>query len=131
MIAKFTRRSFIASISAVVLAGGEAEAQEIPFNFSTFNIGAGGWVVGGDIALSDNTTVINTDTGGAYWHNGTRWIQLVTMQSMPRGIVGMSAWPRGVGPFDPTGGYRGGYGVYAIAVAPSNTNRAYMMFAGR
>ena len=45
--------------------------------------------------------------------------------------MGVSAWPHGLGPFDPTGGYRGGYGVYAIAVAPSNTGRAYMMFAGR
>ena len=52
-------------------------------------------MVGADIALSDNTTVINTDTGGAYWHDGTKWVQLVTMRSMPaipRGGICLASW---------------------------------------
>jgi hypothetical protein len=90
---------------------------------SALNIGGGGWVVGGDVQTSDDTIVCKCDTYGAYWWNGTRWIALLTFASMPVGSVGMvpGGWP-----FP----YGGEGGVYEIRVARSNTNRAYMMFAG-
>jgi hypothetical protein len=93
-----------------------------------FNIGAGGFITGGSIAV-DDTLVVRTDAFGAYYWNGSEWIQLVRYPNFPTGTVGFN--PAGTkGPYDPVGGYKLGGGVYEIAVAPSNGNRAYLFFAG-
>lgn len=74
--------------------------------WKTVAIGAGGWLVGIDIA-PDGTMVVRTDTYGAYIWNGTSWSQLVTKDSMPNGSIYTSS-------------------VYEIRIAPSNTNIMYM-----
>lgn len=79
-------------------------------NWKELKIGAGGWLVGMDIA-PDNTMVVRTDTYGAYIWNGTQWQQLVTSTSMPAGVIGAQ-------------------GVYEIRIAPSNTNILYMEYLG-
>lgn len=90
--------------------------------WATLAIGAGGWVTGIDIA-TDGTKVVRTDTWGGYWWNGTRWAQCVTTASMPAADVGMD---------NSTGDPKTTpQGVYEIVVAPSNTQRFYMMFNGR
>ena len=76
-------------------------------------IGAGGYVDGIDIA-PDGTMVVRTDTNGAYLWTGTRWEELVTAGSMPSAFLQPD----------------NGAGVYAIAVAPSNTNVFYMNYIG-
>jgi hypothetical protein len=76
-------------------------------------IGAGGWLVGMDIA-PDGTKVVRTDTYGAYLWNGSQWVQLVNATSMPSGDVNVD----------------NNEGVYEIRIAPSNTNRFYMMYLG-
>ncbi|HUO50194.1 MAG TPA: fibronectin type III domain-containing protein, partial [Candidatus Paceibacterota bacterium] len=76
-------------------------------------IGAGGWIVGMDIA-PDGTKVIRTDTYGAYWWNGAQWVQLVTSASLPASDVQVGQ----------------GQGVYEIRIAPSNTSRFYMVYNG-
>ena len=76
-------------------------------------IGAGGWLVGMDIA-PDGTKVVRADTYGAYLLNGTQWQQLVTSTSMPGPDVTV---------------YNAS-GVYEIRIAPGNSNRLYMMYNG-
>jgi hypothetical protein len=77
------------------------------------SIGAGGWLVGMDIA-PDGTKVVRADTYGAYLWNGSWWAQLVNATSMPPGDVSVD----------------NNEGVYEIRIAPSNTNRLYMMYLG-
>jgi hypothetical protein len=79
-------------------------------NWKELKIGAGGWLVGIDIA-PDDTMVVRTDTYGAYIWNGTQWQQLVTTSSMPAGTTAVG-------------------GVYEIRIAPSNTNILYMEYSG-
>ncbi len=81
----------------------------------TLRIGAGGFLRGIDIA-PDGTKVVRTDTYGAYvWNPNIRqWVQLVTAQSMPAYDVDMDI----------------SNGVYEIRIAPSNSNRFYMMYNG-
>lgn len=76
-------------------------------------VGAGGWLVGMDIA-PDGTKVVRTDTYGAYLWNGSQWLQLVNATSMPSGGVGVD----------------NNEGAYEIRIAPSNTSRFYMMYLG-
>src|ERR1700692_2624031 len=76
-------------------------------------IGAGGWLVGMDIA-ADGTKVVRTDTYGAYLWNGSRWAQLVNATSLPAGDVAVD----------------NNEGVYEIRIAPSNTSRLYMTYLG-
>jgi hypothetical protein len=76
-------------------------------------IGAGGWLVGMDIAR-DGTKVVRTDTYGAYLWTGSQWAQLVNATSMPAGDVNVDNQE----------------GVYEIRIAPSNTSRFYMMYMG-
>lgn len=70
------------------------------------DIGAGGWLVGIDIA-PDGTMVVRTDTYGAYLWSGTVWTQIVTANSMPADVFYSSA-------------------VYELRIAPSNSNIMYM-----
>jgi BNR/Asp-box repeat len=99
------------------------------WSIAPLNVGAGGWLTGGEVA-PDNTMLCRTDTYGLYWHNGTRWIQLINSWNFAPNTVGMNG--NTGGPFDWTGIYNSGYGggVYECALAWSNTNRAYMLWAG-
>src|SRR5271157_291521 len=83
------------------------------YTWQPLRIGAGGWLVGMDIA-PDGTKVVRADTYGAYLWNGTQWQQLVTSTSMPAADVTV---------------YNAA-GVYEIRIAPSNSNRLYMMYNG-
>jgi hypothetical protein len=83
--------------------------------WKALKIGAGGFLTGIDIA-SDGTKVVRTDTYGAYYFNSATglWQQIVTTNSMPAADTGVQL----------------GGGVYEIAIAPSNTQRFYMVFNG-
>jgi hypothetical protein len=93
--------------------------------WSILKVGAGGYLTGASIA-SDNTLVVRADTYGAYIWNpsattpqgnegGTgAWQQLITSSSMPLSFVSM--------------GQLYNYGVYEIAISPSNSNYIYMMY---
>ena len=78
------------------------------------NIGAGGWLVGGSIAGSDDTIIGRADTFGAYWWNGSRMVQLCSTLSMPSADVGVA--PSQWNVFDKGGGYNRGGGAYEVAV---------------
>jgi BNR/Asp-box repeat len=95
--------------------GGDASVTPGSTIWKTLRVGAGGWVQG--LAIGpDGTKVSRTDTYGAYLWNPSisLWQQIVTSTSMPAAVVGPGA----------------GDGVYAIAIAPSNTMRFYMTFNG-
>ncbi len=83
------------------------------YTWQPLRIGAGGWLVGMDIA-PDGTKVVRADTYGAYLWNGTQWQQLVTSTSMPAADVTV---------------YNAA-GVYEIRIAPGNSNRLYMIYNG-
>jgi hypothetical protein len=84
-------------------------------SWRALKIGAGGVISGIDIA-ADGTKFIRTDVYGAYLYNESTnlWQQVVTLNSMPRADAGLGL----------------NAGVYSIAIAPSNTQRFYMMFNG-
>lgn len=82
--------------------------------WQTLKIGAGGYLTGLDIA-ADGTKVVRTDTYGGYSHNGTQWVQLVTITSIPAAQAGLGK----------------GAGINEIRIAPSNTSRFYMNFNGQ
>jgi chitodextrinase len=86
------------------------------YTWKPLKIGAGGWLVGLDIA-KDGTKVVRADTYGAYLWTGSSWKQLVTSESMPSGYNTAEA------SFE--------FGTYEIAIAPSNSSRMYMMYDGR
>ena len=88
-------------------------------NWQTLKVGAGGWLVGMDIA-PDDTMVVRTDTYGAYIWNGTEWQQLVTATSMPAAFTTQNNIVNNLGT----------QGVYEIQIAPSNSNIMYMMYEG-
>jgi hypothetical protein len=83
--------------------------------WKTLKIGAGGFISGIDMT-ADGTKVIRTDTYGAYtWDaRASTWIQLLTINSMPATDSRLGT----------------GIGVYEIAIAPSNSQRFYMMYNG-
>lgn len=95
-------------------------------NLYDLKIGAGGYITGSSIS-SDNTYVIRTDTYGAYkWNPAATvpqgnaggigaWQQIVTATSMPSN-------------FTSSGQQLYNYGVYEIAIAPSNSSDLYMIF---
>jgi Bacterial Ig domain/Purple acid Phosphatase, N-terminal domain len=76
-------------------------------------IGAGGFISGMDIA-PDNTTVVRTDTAGAFIWNGAEWQQLVTSSSMPAAFV------------DNAVSFNSG--TYEIQIAPSDSSDMYMVY---
>jgi hypothetical protein len=104
-----------AACAAVVLFGITAAQVEAAFSYTwqPLRIGAGGWLVGMDIA-PDGTKVVRADTYGAYLWNGTQWQQLVTSTGMPSADVVVD----------------NAAGVYEIRIAPGNSNRFYMMYNG-
>jgi hypothetical protein len=75
-------------------------------SWKAVDIGAGGWLVGIDVA-PDGTMVVRTDTYGAFLWNGTSWTQMVTANSMPANVFYSHA-------------------VYELRIAPSNSNVMYM-----
>ena len=77
-------------------------------------IGGGGFVTGIDIA-ADGTKVCRTDTYGAYVcpAGQTAWTQIASVTNLP-------------GTFNPLANFQQG-GVEEIVIAPSNTQRFYMM----
>lgn len=93
--------------------------------WNILKVGAGGYLTGASIA-SDNTLVVRADTYGAYIWNPSAttpqgnaggigaWQQLITSSSMPSSFVSM--------------GQLYNYGVYEIAISPSNSNYIYMMY---
>src|SRR5262245_9164614 len=110
------RKTVLAALF-VVISASAALAAAWDLNGTTWRplrIGAGGFLVGMDIA-SDGTKVVRADTYGAYlWNTATlQWDQLVTAQSMPEG-----------------GALDFAEGVYEIKIAPSNSSRLYMMYRG-
>ena len=84
-------------------------------DWQTLDVGAGGFVIGIDIAPND-TMVVRTDGYGAYLWTGTEWQQLITATSMPTAFVA------------PNDGQA--QGVYEIQIAPSNSNILYMAYEG-
>lgn len=75
-------------------------------SWKAVNIGAGGWLVGIDVA-PDGTMVVRTDTYGAFLWNGTSWTQMVTANSMPSNVFYSHA-------------------VYELRISPSNSSIMYM-----
>jgi len=61
------------------------------------------------------TKIIRTDTYGAYILNGSTWAPLYTVANMPAADVGLTL----------------DHPPYSLAVAPSQSNRIYMVFRGR
>ncbi len=82
--------------------------------WQTLKIGAGGFVLGLDIA-NDGTKVCNTDVGGAYIWTGSAWQQLITTLTMPSAQI----------PTATTYNYLGG--VWAINFCHGNSNIIYML----
>jgi hypothetical protein len=78
-------------------------------------IGGGGYVTGIDKSTDETTIVCRNDTyGGHVWNSSTSsWDELITYSSMPAGAL-----PDGTA------------GVFELRVAPSNSNRLYMMTNG-
>lgn len=131
-------RSLAFGVSTIALSGcGSSDAQDatattekrrptvqVPVSTGTFSwkplrIGAGGYLTGLDIA-PDGTKVVRCDTAaGAYIWSDTKaqWMPLLTSTSMPAG-----EWGHEVG---------AAVGVYAIAIAPSNSSRIYIVFNNR
>lgn len=87
--------------------------------FSQLKIGAGG-LVSGIGAANDGTLVCRTDVGGAYIRQpgGSAWQQLITKSSWPVGDFGWQnfRYPNADG------------GVFAIAIAPSNSQVIYVSY---
>ena len=118
---KFLVRSLAGIVCCGLLTGAMSAAVRSAETVSTgaswrpIRIGAGGWLVGLDIA-PDGTKVVRTDTYGAYlWDSSkTQWKQLVTTLSMPPEEIGVLR----------------NDGVYEIRIAPSSTNRFYMIYRG-
>ena len=86
---KVNRRELMASAGASALLLQLGDGQLIPAShaaektgWQTLPLGAGGYLCGMDIA-SDGTKVIRTDTYGAYWWDGSTWVQLITYASLP------------------------------------------------
>ena len=92
---------------------GAAQTQE----WKPLAIGAGGWLTGLNIA-DDGTMVVRTDTYGAYiWNAATsQWDQLVTATRIG----------------EPSYKFRDAVimGCYEIALAPSDSDRIYMVWDG-
>lgn len=118
-----------------------AQQGKIPSTFNSVSpsqaqvlkLGAGGWIRDFGIVLSDNTMSIQTDTYGGYVFSpnvpsggnagGTGlWNQFITKTSIPSGDPAQSVLARSL--------WNGALGVYAQAVAPSNTKIMYMVWLG-
>jgi hypothetical protein len=83
------------------------------YTWNTLKIGAGGFLTGMDMA-ADGTQVIRADTFNGFVWTGSTWRPLLTTQTMPAADAQ----------------YGTGTGIYEIKIAPTNTNRFYMMYNG-
>jgi photosystem II stability/assembly factor-like uncharacterized protein len=100
------------ALLALCISGGAQAAT----NWQVLKVGSGGYVRGLNIA-PDGTTVVRTDTNGAYLLNGSAWVKLVTASSMPAAFIAQNP-------------VNAGQGVYEIQIAPSNSSIMYMIFDG-
>ncbi len=134
------RRDFIAGVfPAALIHGSSAKAAFANFmmsssggsgnqTFSPININGGGYVTGVDVA-NDGTKVVRVDVNNCYLMvaGGTTWVPLITAASMPQSFWGFSNGDSG-------GTYAGSsgplYGPYEIRIAPSNSQRLYMLWQG-
>jgi hypothetical protein len=91
-----------------------SRARETTPGWKPLRIGAGGFITGMGIA-NDGTKVIRTDTYGAYIWGGTEWEQLITSTKLDASY------------YEPG---EGGGGVYSIAIAPSDSDRIYLIWGG-
>jgi hypothetical protein len=84
------------------------------FEWKTLVTGAGGWITGLDVHPSGNPIYARSDVGSAYRYNANlqEWENIVTADNLPASEV---YWNR----------YGG---VLSIVSAPSNVNRAYMVY---
>ena len=85
--------------------------------FSQLKIGGGGEVTGIS-AANDGTLVCRTDVGGCYLcpSGTTKWQQLIVKSAWPAANFGWQNWTTSNG------------GVFAIAIAPSNSQVIYVSF---
>lgn len=85
--------------------------------WQTLKIGSGGYVRNISIA-ADGTTLVRTDTNGAFILNGSTWQQLITNTSMPATLI------------NTTDIAAIGLGCFEVVPAPSNTSVLYMAYLG-
>lgn len=123
---KLSRRLFLSGVCAAALIG-PTDARfphgggPVSPTFAQVRIGGGGYIIGMDVA-ADGTMAAQVDVFGAYICNGTGpWSQLVTTNSMPSSLVGLSGVHTLLND--------GGLGVYALRIAATNTNILYMFIA--
>jgi hypothetical protein len=90
-------------------------------SWKPIKIGGLGFITGGSIAADGSLMVCKTDVGGAYRRvSGSEvWSQLITTQTMTIPA-----------PTSPSGGGTD-FGVYEIAIAPSDATKVLMAFRGR
>jgi hypothetical protein len=115
-------------MSAIVAVGGKvlgssghvfATGTSSPAGWQRLLVGAGGYVRGLNIA-HDGTMVSRTDTNGAYYYNGSQWVQLFSVNSIPSSFLNNLD----------IGGNGYGFGCFEIQVAPTNTQIFYAAYMG-
>ncbi len=107
----------------IFMSGNLFAQNDISANYSwdPIRVGNGGWATGMDIHPSGSPVYFRSDVGGAYRLNaaGTAWTQIVTEFSMPAEEVNHNAEIWNANTYG---------GVLSIVSAPSDANRAYMVF---
>ncbi|WP_426442339.1 hypothetical protein [Bradyrhizobium genosp. P] len=126
MNSKLNRRRFLrVSITALLATNGVGESFFIceageASSWRDLKIGGGGQLIG--ISQSDDgiSTIVNTDTAGAFRLNTMTqlWEELIGLDTMPDGFT-LPSKPEQ---------YHYGYYCYAIEVAPNNKDIAYMIY---
>lgn len=104
--------------ASAFLRGGYAPVNSGPVispGWHTLKVGGGGETTGGDFQ-ADGTKVVRTNTGNAYWWNGTIWTPLLSTVSMPG-----ASWSPG----------NSQAGVQEIVIAPSATTNFFLHFEGQ
>lgn len=114
---QFSRRALLIGAISLFLRG-KANAWRNGIQIAqwfTLPLGAGGYIVGGDIA-PDGTMVCKTDTYGCYlWNAATsKWSELITNASFGS-LIGVNQMT----------------GVWDIRIAPSQTTRFAMIFLNK
>ncbi len=107
----------------IFISGNVFTQNDLTANYSwdPIRVGNGGWATGIDIHPSGSPIYFRSDVGGAYRLNdaGTEWIQVVTEFSMPAEEVNHNAEIWNANTYG---------GVLSIVSAPSDADRAYMVF---
>jgi hypothetical protein len=103
------------SAKAELLHGNKTSLSLVPTGWNTLPIGDGGYVTGVSLAGGGaaNGAVCKTDTTGAYYWNGSTWLQLCNRSSLGLKATDDPAHARG---------------CWDIHIAPSNPNYFYMVF---